>query len=154
EEALAGYGAIRRARVQKIADRCALASLILALGILTGRIRFDYPRSVDGEPLIHPVKVVNIERGCISLDDGRRIEDENNDEVELLRRLRQSDFLVDVEPETDGWVRVYARQKVDHCGTGDVNSISIPIFPVRSPRYIREDIIIGRVVNEPGHVPR
>jgi len=95
-----------------------------------GLIGFHYPYIIDDEPLHSPIKVVRIDGRHVLLQDDRTIEFENwmEGRATISEALSQSDFQIDLEPDSNGAYIVWGRQAGWICGTPWTQPIRIPLF--------------------------
>lgn len=91
-------------RIRTIKSLFVLQAAVLVILIVASWLRiiqFHYPRAVENDPLLFPVKVQSVSGNTLVLEDGRTLQVETYDEP-LDQIIQQSDFQVDVE--SDGTV--------------------------------------------------
>jgi hypothetical protein len=112
-------------------------ALLLATNFL-GIVGFHYPRAVENDPLLAPVRVQAIDKERIVLEDGRVLRVVSPPLIELSEKLAGSDIRIDVEEYQPGRVQVFVSERGWICGTPWVRLIEIPLIP--------DDIPINRRV--------
>jgi hypothetical protein len=123
-----------------------LQAAVLFVFIITswlGILQLHYPRVIDNDPLLSPVKVLSVSGNTLLLEDGRTLLVTANREP-LGEVVQKSAFRVDVESEGDG-VLLYAKHRGWLCGTPWVGLIEIPLIADDVPINRREFIGLARV---------
>ncbi len=106
---------------------------LIWLALMAGVIGISYPRSVDNDPLLAPLQVVNVEGDTLELADGRRFTF-SDIKPSLSELIAESGNRVDVEPAPYGdFSMIYVKQYRGYCGTPWANAIIIPLFPLDIP---------------------
>ena len=127
------------------------SAVILLLGLLawsTGILGFSYPEIIENQPLLNPVKVVQVVSNRFMLEDHRMVEVETTPGIDITNQLAESGYMIDLELNKGSLIGIYARQDGWVCGTRWAQPIRIPIFPTKVYKNRRELIAIGNRIEE------
>ena len=120
--------------------------LFLVVGSWLHLIQFHYPRAVENDPLLSPVKVQSVEGNTLVLADGRTYEVLACGEP-LDKMIQASEFQIDIEPLGEqSEMMVYAKRRGWICGTPWVALIMIPLIPEDIPINNRAPIGMATMV--------
>ena len=122
------------------------AGLLVFGGLRRGLVTFHYPNIIQNEPLKNPQKVVRLDGPDIILENGRMVRLDFMYVSEISNELSQAAFIIDLEGEKEGAVRIWGRQPGWICGTAWSQPIRIPL--IRDTVYVnrRELIAVGAYV--------
>jgi hypothetical protein len=112
-------------------------ALLLATNFL-GIVGFHYPRAVENDPLLAPIRVQAIDQERFVLEDGRVLHVVSPSHIELSEKLAGSGNRIDVEEYQPGQVQVFVSERIFVCGMPWARVIEIPLIP--------DDIPINRRV--------
>ncbi len=119
----------------------AAVLLFLVIASPLGIVQFHYPRGVENDPLLAPVKVRSVVGDTLVLEDGRTFEVSSFGFKSLKEMVEGSDFRVDLEYSSemqDAWV--FAKSRGWICGTPWQGLITIPLIADLVPINRREPI--------------
>jgi hypothetical protein len=127
-----------------------LATLLVALFFGTngfGVVGLHYPRVVENDPLLAPVRVLSVQNNTLHLEDGRVLNvDQLLAEGSLAESIQASDNRVDVESNGPKAVMVFIRTRGWICGTPWARPLNIRLIPDDIPINRRECIGFGTEV--------
>ncbi len=115
----------------------AVVLAILVFGSSFGIIQLHYPRIIENEPLLAPLKVQSLSADKLVLEDGRSFEVFWSTS-EAVRSLNESEYLVDLHFYSGTDVEIYAKSRNFICGTPWNGLIVIPLIADKVPRYHRQ----------------
>ena len=122
------------------------ALILLVLAQLFNIVGFFYYRRVENQPLQNPVRVVRNSNHELELADGRVIANyfDGDRLADVVKRTGSNE--VEILPSEIGedFVEVMAKDHHFICGIGGP-MFTIPVFPVRTPRYDRVRVGFGDV---------
>lgn len=133
---------------------CLILGIILALDLF-GILGFTYPASKENQPLKHPIKVTQIQKNFLTLEDGRTVNLDPSLTIASefdLETLSLVDFFsdrpreVDIEElNVDGLeiVKVFVADRQFICGTPWARLVTIPLIPNSFPRYRAKMLAYG-----------
>jgi hypothetical protein len=126
----------------------ASALVVLLVASYLQIIQFHYPRDVENNPLLSPVKVQSVRGTRLHLEDGRIYQIDTLDEP-LDKLIEESGFLVDVEVDAATLdSRLYAKRRRWICGTPwRTGILHIPLIPDDLPTNHRQLIGIATAVS-------
>ena len=137
-------------RIRSIKWLFALAPASIAFVYATSSLRLiqlHYPRVVENEPLLAPVKVESVTGDTLVLADGRILR------VEVFHKpideyMTEPEFHIDLETIGDpSRTIVYVKQRGWLCGTPWVGIIKIPIIPDEVPINHRTSIGFAKIIS-------
>jgi hypothetical protein len=124
--------------VMRISDLIGTGLLVMALLLLAtyvGIVDFTYISWIENHPLKNPVRITNVDRGLLDLEDGRQIWISASSD--LLPTLREAGFEVELqEVENDVMLWGKEKQSIGVCGYASA-WIHLPIIPIKTNRYRR-----------------
>lgn len=129
--------------IKKFFVRLAILFVVLFFASLFGIVQFHYPRAVENDPLLAPVKVETILGETIVLEDGRSLHIDYFGSEPLEEVIEGSDYRVDIETESVGehsMTTIYVKHRSWICGTSWVAFINIPLIPDDIPINHRKNI--------------
>jgi hypothetical protein len=113
--------------------------------VLFSFVGFHYPKVIEDEPLVNPVKIIKIDGSTLYLADGRTLILEDGFDDDWKSIFSQSDFYIDIDAFSDhGDAVIYARQDGWICGTPWARPIRIPIIPDIVFKNRREPVAFGK----------
>jgi|GEM_PF-2533330 len=129
----------------------ASALVVLLVASYLQIIQFHYPRDVENNPLLSPVKVKAVDGKRLHLEDGRIYQIDTLDEP-LDKLIEESGFMVDVEVDAATLdSRLYAKRRRWICGTPwKTGILQIPLIPDDVPINHRQLIGIATAVSNDG----
>lgn len=143
--------------IKKFFVRLAILFVVLFLASLFRIVQFHYPRAVENDPLLAPVKVESVQGETIVLEDGRSLRVDYFGSEPLEEVIEGSDFKVDIETERvdeRSMTTIYVKHRSWICGTPWVAFINIPLIPDDIPINRRKRIGWAKVDAEDGDIPR
>lgn len=114
-------------------------------------IQLHYPREVENNPLLDPIKVQSVSGSTLLLEDGRTFHMHTFDEP-LEKIIEESGFLVDVDTAAgEAYSMIYVKRRgFITCGLPWTGVIEIPLIPDDVPRNHRELLGLARAVATDG----
>jgi hypothetical protein len=127
-----------------------LAMLLVALFFGTdgcGLVGLRYPRCLENDPLLSPVRVLSVQKNTLYLEDGRVLRvDQMLHEGSLDELIKASDNRVDVMRDGSQKLAVFAKERGWICGTPWARSlINLDLIPDDVPINYRVPIGYGTV---------
>jgi hypothetical protein len=125
------------------------AVVVIALPLLSALriVGFRYPRVVENDPLIAPVKVLEVTDNKFVLADGRELVVDGLDE-RVGRSLRESNFRVDLEPQGDSGFVVHVKERgrigIEELPTRSL--VNIPLVPNDIPINHRKTLTTAHLL--------
>jgi hypothetical protein len=128
-----------------------VAALLIGHAWLIGLVGFHYRHVIENEPLKDPHRVLRAEGTNLFLEDGTVIALNPFYREPVTDQLKQANFEVDVERDTDGSCCVLARRRGGWiCGTQWAQPIKIPLIVDTVYRNRRQMIGLGSYVVSKG----
>jgi hypothetical protein len=140
--------------VKVAASFLGILFVCLAICWEAGFVEFTYPNVVPNEPLLHPLKVRQLDGTNMLLENGQILalsplhsSDRSTDEIflDVSNQVRRSDFEVDVERKNGERVEVYVRWPRKF--RDSVPPFTIPIIRETVGRKYRKPLAFGTYVN-------
>jgi hypothetical protein len=124
-----------------------LAMLLVALFFGTdgcGLVGLHYPRPLENDPLLSPVRVLSVQNNTLYLEDGRVLRvDQMLQEGSLDELIKASDNRVDVVPDGSQTLVVFAKKRGWICGTPWARPLNLQLIPDDVPINHREPVGYG-----------
>jgi hypothetical protein len=106
-----------------------------------GMIGFHYPRAVENDPLLAPIRVLSVQGNSLCLEDGRVLRvDQVLQEGSLKELLKTPDNRVDVESDGSQGLMLFIKTRGWICGTPWARFVNFRLIPDDVPINRREPL--------------
>jgi hypothetical protein len=105
----------------------AIFVILLILASALNIVQFHYPRIIESDPLLAPIRVVSATGNTLTLADGRRLAVQTDEPLD--EALKVSDFRIDIEPTVGREFALHVKRRGWICGTPYMSLITIPLIP-------------------------
>ena len=110
---------------------------------VTVGVSFDRAVPLDNDPLTNSVVVTSISSNRLTLADGRVLVMEGYPPEPLAREMRESEYRVELESVSSGFVSVIVKKKRFICGTYAPRCVVVPLVRRAYPAYERHALGLG-----------
>jgi hypothetical protein len=97
-----------------------------------GVLGFTYPRAVENNPLLNPVRVIAVSSNSFTVADGRSFS-VDFDHALFSRAVTNAGIQIELSDMGDGMFTVYTTERGWICGTPWARMITIPVIPESVP---------------------